>query len=169
QTRGRWMPRNKVHIEISISSGDWELKLDTDESYIISIQTSSDATTVSVSAKTYYGARHALETLSQMIEYCKENNALYIVKQAMIKDEPAFRYRGIMLDTGHNYFSKDEILRLLDAMSANKLNSFHWHITDTTSFPLITNRAPKMPMYGAYSPQKIYTPMNVWEIVKYAN
>jgi hexosaminidase len=38
---------------------------------------------------------------------------------------------GILLDTSRNYFTVNELKRLIDAMSFNKLNVFHWHIIDT--------------------------------------
>ena len=45
---------------------------------------------------------------------------------------------------------------LLDAMSYNKLNILHWHITDTHSFPLHLENLSQLAEYGAYSPSKIY-------------
>ena len=36
-------------------------------------------------------------------------------------------------------------------MSYNKMNVFHWHLTDTQSFPFVSKRVPEMADYGAYS------------------
>ena len=41
---------------------------------------------------------------------------------------------GILLDTSRNYFTVEVLKRLIDGMSYNKLNVFHWHITDTARF-----------------------------------
>jgi hexosaminidase len=38
---------------------------------------------------------------------------------------------GILLDTSRNFFSVEVLKRLIDGLSYNKLNVFHWHITDT--------------------------------------
>ena len=45
---------------------------------------------------------------------------------------------------------------------------FHWHITDTHSFPLYSRRVPQLTLHGAYSPRKVYTPKDIREIVDYA-
>lgn len=52
-------------------------------------------------------------------------------------------------------------------MAMVKLNTFHWHITDSQSFPLVIKSHPDLHKYGAYSPKKIYTSENVNEIVNY--
>lgn len=54
-------------------------------------QTVEDETTVTILATTYYGARHALETLSQLIAYDDINNAVQIVRDVQIRDAPSFR------------------------------------------------------------------------------
>ncbi len=39
------------------------------------------------------------------------------------KDAPRFDYRGVSLDVGRNFKTKAAVLRLLDQMSAYKLNN----------------------------------------------
>ncbi|MEZ2696756.1 family 20 glycosylhydrolase, partial [Hafnia alvei] len=46
------------------------------------------------------------------------------------KDAPRFQYRGIFLDIGRNFHSKEAVHRLLDQMAAYKMNKFHFHLTD---------------------------------------
>ena len=53
-------------------------------------------------------------------------------------------------------------------MSHNKLNVFHWHLTDTHSFPFVSKREPMLTMYGAYSPSHIYRPEDIIDIVHFA-
>ena len=48
------------------------------------------------------------------------------------------------------------------------MNVFHWHITDTQSFPLHLSSLPEFSRYGAYSPDKVYTPQQVRDLVTYA-
>ena len=50
-------------------------------------------------------------------------------------------------------------------MSYNKLNVFHWHITDTHSFPLHLKSVPELARYGAYSPEKTYSAKDVAELL----
>jgi len=156
-------------VEVTVTQPDTQLDLKTDESYDMTVQTRGDTTTAAILASTYYGARHALESLSQLIAYDEINNSLMVVNSAIISDEPAFPYRGLMLDTGRNFYPKEEIMSLMDTMATNKLNTFHWHISDSASFPMYSQRQPQMTYYGAYSPSKVYYPDDIREIVKYAN
>jgi len=64
--------------------------------------------------------------------------------------------------------SPKQIKRTVDAMSFNKLNTLHWHLTDSHSFPFYSRRAPKMALYGSYAANKIYYPDTVREIMEYA-
>ena len=64
------------------------------------------------SSPTYFGTRHALETLSQLITYDPDNSAvdhLHIPTSVEIKDEPAYPYRGLLLDTSRNFYSIESI------------------------------------------------------------
>ncbi|CAH2107988.1 unnamed protein product [Euphydryas editha] len=52
-------------------------------------------------------------------------------------------------------------------MAAVKLNTFHWHITDSQSFPFVSGRRPQLTTYGAYSPAKVYSPRAIREVVRF--
>ena len=39
---------------------------------------------------------------------------------------------------------------MIDGLSQNKLNVFHWHLTDTQSFPLVLPSVPQLAQYGTY-------------------
>merc|ERR1712121_540031 len=99
--------RQNFEIEVTVTGPETQLSIDTDESYDLTLLTQGDTTTVTIIASTYYGARHAMESLSQMIAYDELSNSLRVVKTAKVSDEPAFKYRGIMLDTGRNYYPQD--------------------------------------------------------------
>ncbi|XP_037028823.1 chitooligosaccharidolytic beta-N-acetylglucosaminidase [Bradysia coprophila] len=164
---------NEVIIEYSINVFDETLTWETDESYSLVISTLDKTTTVQISSHTLYGARHALETLSQLITVTNGpstnfNNVLIIVSSAQIKDRPTYAHRGLLIDTARNFLPIADIERTLDGMGASKLNVFHWHATDTQSFPLEIVRVPQMTVFGAYSPDEIYTLSDVRHIVKYA-
>lgn len=138
-----------------------------DEKYSLDLSTFGTVTIAKITSSTYFGARCALETLSQLIDYEEEGNSLQIVNSANITDWPAFPFRALFLDTSRNYLSVDSIERTLDTMAANKLNTFHWHITDSHSFPLVLNSLPNMAYYGAYSSRQVYQPEDIRRIVQY--
>ena len=122
---------------------------------------------VTIYAKNFFGARHALETLSQLTAYHRGYHSLQILDDVEIEDKPAYPYRGVLLDTSRNFYSVDSIKRVIKAMSYNKLNTFHWHLTDTHSFPLFIKSVPQLTQYGAYAKDKVYTPAAVKAIVEY--
>lgn len=54
-------------------------------------------------------------------------------------------------------------------MSINKLNVFHWHIIDATSFPFVSETHPELSGMGSYDNQtKIYQPNDIASFVQYA-
>ena len=155
-------------VELSITNPDDRITITTDESYSLEIVSSIDQTTASITGATFFGVRHGLETLSQLIIYDELNGALQIVNSFSVKnDTPAFPYRGLSLDTSRSYFSVEDIKRTIDTLSGSKLNTLHWHITDSQSFPMVIESLPDMHYYGALSPKKVYNRADIQDIVEY--
>ncbi|ALC43521.1 Hexo1, partial [Drosophila busckii] len=158
-------------LHISISTVDdgvpGRLTLDTDESYTLNIGLENDRVLATVSAGNFFGARHALETLNQLIVYDDIRRELQVTANASITDAPVYKWRGLLLDTSRNFYSVKSINRTLDGMAMVKLNTFHWHITDSHSFPFEVSKRPELHKLGAYSPSKVYTQLDVAEIVEY--
>lgn len=105
--------------------------------------------TAEIISDTIYGARHGLETLLQLIapyrlRGTERRLALVMVATARIRDKPFYKHRGLLLDTARNFLPMATIKRQLDGMASVKLNVFHWHITDTQSFPLESQRVPQL-------------------------
>lgn len=117
-----------------------------------------------ITADNFYGARNGLETLSQLFVYDDLRNEVQAARDVLIMDKPAYPYRGILVDTARNFISVDSIKRTLEAMAMSKLNTFHWHITDTQSFPFVSKRQPHLSKIGAYSSRKVYTPADIKEV-----
>ncbi|XP_037083425.1 LOW QUALITY PROTEIN: chitooligosaccharidolytic beta-N-acetylglucosaminidase-like [Pollicipes pollicipes] len=158
-----------VKVMVVVEDGNTALTLDTSEFYQLLINhTADDEVHVLIYADTFFGARHALETLSQLVNYDNVNDALQTVRAVMISDAPVYPVRALTLDTSRNFISLAGLLRTIDTMAMNKLNTFHWHITDTHSFPIEIRSEPRMAQYGAYSPRKVYTATQVLELVEYA-
>ncbi|XP_050326620.1 probable beta-hexosaminidase fdl [Bactrocera neohumeralis] len=156
-----------VQVEVH-KSGEINLSLDTDESYKLSVAHERRTVNIHITANSFFGARHALSTLQQLIWYDDEDNLLHILSKAIIIDTPRFRYRGLMLDTSRHYFSVEAIKRTIVGMSHAKLNRFHWHITDSQSFPYVSKHFPEMAIHGAYSEHETYTFEDVREVAAFA-
>lgn len=144
------------------------LTLDTDESYELIISKAGAVSNVTVVADNVFGARHGLETLNQLLVRDDLRRELVMPTEVHVRDAPSYKYRGILLDTARSFISIEAIKRTLDAMAASKLNTFHWHITDSHSFPFVSKSFPNLSRYGAYSPHEVYMPEDIEELVEYA-
>lgn len=112
-------------------------------------------TRVRISGNNYFGVRHGCETLLQLIVYDSKSDSYLVPDLVSISDKPAFRYRGLLLDTARRYIPVESIKRTLDGMALNKMNTFHWHLTDTQSFPYVSKKYPEMAAIGAYSEKQV--------------
>ncbi|XP_028170294.1 chitooligosaccharidolytic beta-N-acetylglucosaminidase [Ostrinia furnacalis] len=161
-------------VYLVVTSGNLDLTWDTDEKYDLDVQTKNQKVSVTITAATVYGARHGLETFTQLVtadrpEYSDQTRcALRVISGARIKDYPAYRHRGLVLDTSRHFIPMKDIKRTIDGMAASKLNVFHWHVTDSHSFPLESTRVPQFTRYGAYSSSEIYSAEEVRLLIKYA-
>lgn len=90
------------------------LTLDTDESYLLQIGSDNQGQVLAnISANSFFGARHALETLNQLVVYDDIRREVQVAANASISDAPVYKWRGLLLDTSRNYFSVKSIKRTL--------------------------------------------------------
>lgn len=157
-----------LNVEVIVTQNTVQLALDTDESYTLDVKTDDTVTTAYIVAETYFGARHAMETLSQLITWDELSNSLVMIQNAHIEDTPVFAHRGFSIDTSRNYVEISLLKRIIDGLSYNKLNVLHWHITDSNSFPFVSSREPLMAIYGAHSARQVYQSADIQELVHYA-
>ncbi|CAG0918897.1 unnamed protein product [Notodromas monacha] len=165
-------PRNVgIDVRIMVASDAFTLDYNTDESYELTIESPSKRGknfVAAIDAKTYFGARHAFETLSQLIAFDEFLQSYYLVTSAKITDSPVYKHRGVMLDTSRNFFPISDLKRIVDGLAMNKLNVFHWHMTDTHSFPFNVTKWPQMASEGSYASDMVYQPADVKDFVEYA-
>ena len=129
------------------------------ESYTLSILPSH----ATLTAETVWGAMRGLETFSQLAW----DNPTQIAVGVQVWDFPLFVHRGLMVDTARNYYPMKDLLRTVEAMSMNKLNVLHLHLTDAESFPLVLPSEPRLAEKGAYAPHMVYTPQDVKTLVEF--
>ncbi|CAG9821241.1 unnamed protein product [Phaedon cochleariae] len=160
----------KFLVRVSIKQPETvKLKLDTDEGYSIVLKPHDTDIVANITAATFFGARHGLETLGQLIwwdEYAS-GGILKVIKGATVQDVPVFPYRGLMVDTSRNFMSVESLKRVLVGMAASKLNVFHWHITDSQSFPLVVPSVPQLAETGSYGPGMTYSQEEVRALVEF--
>ncbi|KAF7300512.1 Beta-hexosaminidase [Mycena chlorophos] len=140
---------------------------DRSEGYTLAIPNNGGGA-ATISANSTLGLFRGLTTFSQLWYTYEGTTYTNVAPVSIVKDVPAYPYRGFMLDTSRNFFPVADIKRTLDAMSWVKLNQFHWHITDSQSFPLSLPEFPELAQKGAYTSAEIYSPSDVQDIVSYA-
>ena len=113
---------------------------------------------VTIDASHGAGWLYGVQTLVQMLPVsatvCTNDDgsepAAWDVPCVRIVDTPRFPYRGLMLDVVRHMLPVDGILRLLDTMSAHKLNVFHLHLTDDQGWRIESHLHPKLSEIGGY-------------------
>lgn len=155
-----------TELVINISDYDVDLQYGVDESYNLTITDD-----IVIDAFTIWGALHAFKTLQQLVMYERGDNGqggvFKIELGVRIRDYPLLKHRGVLIDSGRNYLSLDAIKQNIDLMSLTKLNVLHWHLQDTSSWPLEIKTFPEM-VLDAYSSLEIYTQQEVSELIAYA-
>jgi N-acetyl-beta-hexosaminidase len=127
----------------------------------------------------YYGVQSLLQILR------KEKDALVLQKMA-VEDYPAFQWRSFMLDESRHFKGKEVVKDLLDRLGRQKMNVFHWHLTDDQGWRIEIKKYPKLTEIGSYRdstqiggylgtkydgvPHRgFYTQEDIKEIVEYAS
>ena len=96
-----------------------------------------------VEAADYGGAVSATATLGQMVSDGR-------IPCCTIQDSPRFGWRGFMLDVSRHFFSKEEVMDLLETMASYKFNRFHWHLTDDQGWRIEIRKYPELTDNGAW-------------------
>ena len=160
--------KNKMHVVVTVAEeGVTSLGLHTDESYTLEVAQPN----ATITAPTAFGAMHALQTLSQIVDPGHGGLAAKpatLQWEVTINDAPRFAHRGIMLDTSRNFMELSALRRTLDAMAMNKLNVLHWHVSDAQSFPFESQAYPELSLHGAYDKGRVYDAAAVKALLAYA-
>ena len=108
------------------------------------------ATGISITARDAAGASHALRSLAQQAAFDKGQ-----VRPLHVEDAPAYGFRGLHVDLGRNFHSRDEILKLVEAMASYKLNKLHLHLADDEGWRI---EIPALPELAEVGGQRCHDP-----------
>ncbi len=97
------------------------------------------------------GVLHGIQTLRAWlpVQVYQGPNESVPIDAVRIEDMPRFPYRGMLLDVGRNFQSKETVKRLLDLMAFYKLNRFHFHITDDEGWRVEIPSLPELTEFGS--------------------
>ncbi|GGK23989.1 beta-hexosaminidase [Yeosuana aromativorans] len=110
---------------------------------------------ITITAKDNSGFAYALETIRQLLPVAIESNDVvsnteWIIPTLVIKDQPRFQYRGLMLDVSRHFFGTDYIKKTIDRLAMLKMNVLHLHLVDDQGWRIEIKKYPKLTEVGAY-------------------
>jgi hexosaminidase len=137
-----------------------------DESYNLDVGADGTANITAVSST---GVLHALETFIQLFYQHSTGAGMYTnMAPVSITDAPKFPHRGLNMDVSRNWYPVTDILRTIDALSWNKFNILHIHMTDSQSWPMDVPALPLLSQKGAYQTGLSYSLSDIDLIQTYA-
>lgn len=156
----------KLSIVQAAVANDSSLIGPSNESYSLSIESDGTASITAVSPS---GILHALQTFTQLFYLHSSRQGSYTnLAPVKIIDEPQFSHRGLNLDVARNFYPVKDLERTIDALSWNKFNVLHLHMTDSQSWPMEIPALPDLAGKGAYYTGMSYSPADIEAIQKYA-
>jgi hexosaminidase len=122
------------------------------------------------------GLFYGIQTLRQLLPpqiFSKSpvGDISWSVPCVTIEDRPRFAWRGLMLDSGHDFQRLEFVRRFLDLMAEHKLNLFHWHLTDVGTWSVEIKGRPELiapATRGKGVKTGFYSQDDIREVVRYA-
>ncbi|MFZ5519010.1 MAG: family 20 glycosylhydrolase [Candidatus Zhuqueibacterota bacterium] len=99
----------------------------------------------------------------------------WIIPCVHISDAPRFTWRGMLLDCGRHFMTKDFVKRTIDLLAYYKMNRFHWHLTEDQGWRIEIKKYPRLTEIGAWRDGEdgtryggFYTQDEIRDVVEYA-
>ncbi|KXT17831.1 hypothetical protein AC579_5336 [Pseudocercospora musae] len=137
-----------------------------DESYKLDVTKDGKVT---VAAKTSIGILYGLTTFTQLFFKSSKGGVYTTLAPVSITDAPKFWWRGLNVDTSRTFKPMSDMYAMIDALSYNKMNRLHWHITDAQSWPLVNPALPELAEKGVYEASQKYSPEDVKAVQEYGS
>ncbi len=106
------------------------------------------------------GLFYGVQTLRQLLPPAIESRdsvegIVWTVPCVHIEDAPRFSYRGMHLDVGRHFFPVSFVKKYIDLIALQKMNYFHWHLTEDQGWRIEIKRYPKLTQVGAFHKQTL--------------
>uniref|UniRef100_A0AB33IQI1 beta-N-acetylhexosaminidase n=1 Tax=Prevotella sp. GTC17253 TaxID=3236793 RepID=A0AB33IQI1_9BACT len=119
-----------------------------------SYQLSANARGITIKGADYRGVVNGIATLRQLLPTQIESRGVvkrvWTVPAVTITDTPKYSWRGMELDCSRHFFTRDEVMELLDVLALYKINKFHWHLTDDQGWRIEIKKYPLLTQNGAW-------------------
>lgn len=149
--------KDEVHIELRIDPANTSLL--SKEAYSLSVSDKK----ILLTAITAHGIFNGIQTLRQLMRDG------VMVDACEITDQPAFAWRGYMIDVGRNYMSIPLLKQQIDKMSMYKLNVFHFHPTEDIAWRIAIKQYPQLtaPEHMLRNKGMYYSEAEIKELIAY--
>lgn len=122
-------------------TGDWS----SPEGYSLSASPRRVVIRGATPAGLFYGTQTLLQLLPPEALSREPRGLTGLAMPAVeIRDEPAFEWRGFLFDVARHFFTKQEIMKLIDVMALHKLNRLQLHLTDDQGWRLEIRKYPEL-------------------------
>ena len=98
----------------------------------------------------FYGAVTLWQLMTPDKRPATDSAQAATIPAQVIRDAPAYPWRGLMLDSARHYQSVAFIRSMIDTMAMHKLNVLHWHLTDDQGWRLEILKYPRLTSVGAW-------------------
>ncbi len=130
---------------------------------------------ITITAAEEIGLFYGIQTIFQLLPKNISDLEEAKIHCCEILDYPRFSWRGLNLDCGRHFMTKDFIKRYIDILAYYKFNTLHWHLTEDQGWRIEIKRYPKLTQIGAWRKEAdgsiyggYYTQDDIKEIVAYA-
>ncbi len=119
---------------------------------------------IKISAAARHGIYNGIQTLRQLL---RDGS---LVDACEITDQPAYAWRGFMIDVGRNYMPMSLLKQQIDVMGQYKFNVFHFHPTEDIAWRLQIDRYPQLtaPENMLRNKGQYYSKEEMKELIAYA-
>ena len=106
---------------------------------------------VLIEAAGHAGFLYGLITLGQILRGAQRHNGVFsFPASGEIVDRPRMDFRGSHLDVARQFYSTAEVSQFLAVMAWNKLNRFHWHLTEDEAWRVEIDAYPQLTEIAAW-------------------
>lgn len=135
---------------------------------------------VEVVGQTAHGLFYGMQSLLQLLPAEIESSTVvktinWFAPAVDIKDEPAFGYRGMLIDVCRHFLTVEEMKKHIDILSMFKINTLHWHLTEDQGWRIEIKKYPRLTEVGSKRIEGdgteyggFYTQDQIKDIVQYA-
>lgn len=134
-----------------------ELKLDPslaklgEEGYLLSVAPRKVSIRAPGPAGIFYGCQSLRQVLPpQIFRAARVTNVEWTVPCVRIEDYPRFQWRGACLDSARHFMPREFVMKFIDLLALQKMNTLHWHLTDDQGWRIEIRKYPRLTKVGAW-------------------